>query len=448
MSVNHRLSERERDVARILLQGKSNKQIALELGISNRTVEFHLGNIYTKLGVASRTEAVIKLKESDLWKTPGEGAKELLVEPTVDAASDSIENGIQPIFRRITMQKSIPVIGILLAVALLAAVVIDIQPEVAGATSTPGSLPAIPAILPSATTVTSLDTPFSQEFSFTPHTVNGYTAAIESYSIDTANLIFLVRIRGGNVHFGNVNFYGRIRAGDLYDENGNLINASAGSGPSAGDPELIQLEFRPQAHLLGDRFQGQIGFDLESDPPVNETLARFRFDVDLPIHAPKIYHPKQVVTANGLEILLDQVMVTPNFTFLYLCYVPPSFAPWMIGSQSVLQIDGQQAALHHDKLLFGSDLGGDRRAGSEPYWSPPVKNGRCERIGFPIGISNPVSLTLTIPELENQAPEVLLTDQVLRDYPGLRPKEAYHTYLEEHGNLYKGPWSFTMDLTQ
>jgi DNA-binding CsgD family transcriptional regulator len=447
--VDYRLSERERDVARILLQGKSNKQIALELDISNRTVEFHLGNIYTKLGVASRTEAVIKLRESSLWESPGDLSESIPVEPTVAGAVDSSENGIQPIFRRIMMQKSIPVIGILLAVALLAAVVIDIRPDAAaGATSTPGSLSAIPAILPSATTVTSLDTPLSQEFSFTPHTVNGYTATIESYSIDTANLIFLVRIRGGNVHFGDENFYGRVRAGDLYDENGNLINASAGSGPSAGDPELIQLEFRPQAHLLGDRFQGQFGFDLESAPPLNETLARFRFDVELPIHAPKIYHPKQVVTANGLEILLDQVMVTPNFTFFYLCFVPPSFAPWMIGSQSVLQIDGQQAALHHDKLLFGSDLGGDRRAGSEPYWSPPVKNGRCERIGFPIGGSDPTSLTLTVPELENQAPEMLLTDQLLRDYPGLSPKEAYHTYLEEHGNLYKGPWSFTVDLTQ
>ena len=47
-----RLSEREEQVTQ--LQGKSNKQIALELGISKRTVEFHLRNIYTKLGAASR----------------------------------------------------------------------------------------------------------------------------------------------------------------------------------------------------------------------------------------------------------------------------------------------------------------------------------------------------------------------------------------------------------
>lgn len=47
-------SARERDVVKLLLQDKSNKQIALELGVSNRTVEFHLGNIYAKLDVILR----------------------------------------------------------------------------------------------------------------------------------------------------------------------------------------------------------------------------------------------------------------------------------------------------------------------------------------------------------------------------------------------------------
>jgi hypothetical protein len=431
-----------------LLQGKSNKQIALELGISNRTVEFHLGNIYTKLGVASRTEAVLKLRESSLWESPGELPVSIPVEHTVAGAGDSSENGIQSILRRIVMKKSMPVIGILLAVLLAAVVIVNLPEPRIVSTPTPGQLPTLPSILPSATASAPTPIHAAEEIIFQPHTVNGYTATIESYSIDAANLIFHVRIRGGDVVFGDENFYGRLRVGDLYDENENLINASAGSGPSAADPELIQLEFRPQAHLLGDRFRGQIGFDLEREPPSNEILAQFRFEVDLPIHTPTIYRPQQTVTASEIEILLDQVTVTPNFTLVYLCFPPPSFAPWTIGSRSVLEIDGQQATLHHDKLLFGSDLGGDRRAGSEPYWSPPVKVGRCERIGFPIGSSQAASLTLIIPELENADPAVLLTDQLLRDYPGLSPKDAYHTYLEEHGALYKGPWKFTVDLTQ
>jgi LuxR family maltose regulon positive regulatory protein len=55
------LGKREQEVVELLLQGKSNKQIALILGISDHTVEFHLKNLYAKLQVRSRTEAIIKL---------------------------------------------------------------------------------------------------------------------------------------------------------------------------------------------------------------------------------------------------------------------------------------------------------------------------------------------------------------------------------------------------
>ena len=54
------LSERELDVLRLAGQGLTNKAIGLSLGISDRTVQGHLANIYGKLGVGSRTEAVTK----------------------------------------------------------------------------------------------------------------------------------------------------------------------------------------------------------------------------------------------------------------------------------------------------------------------------------------------------------------------------------------------------
>lgn len=57
-------SPREGDVVRLLLQGKSNKQIAHALGISERTVEFHLNNIFEKMGIGSRVELILKLGES------------------------------------------------------------------------------------------------------------------------------------------------------------------------------------------------------------------------------------------------------------------------------------------------------------------------------------------------------------------------------------------------
>ena len=62
-------SAREQEVVGLLLQGKSNKEIARELGITIRTVESHLGSIFAKLGVTSRTSAVIKLHERSLWNS-------------------------------------------------------------------------------------------------------------------------------------------------------------------------------------------------------------------------------------------------------------------------------------------------------------------------------------------------------------------------------------------
>jgi len=52
------LTRRELEVLKLLAQGKSSRQIAAALGISERTVEFHLGNIYRKLGVSSNVEAM------------------------------------------------------------------------------------------------------------------------------------------------------------------------------------------------------------------------------------------------------------------------------------------------------------------------------------------------------------------------------------------------------
>ena len=53
------LSERELEVLKLAAKGLSNKEIAKELYLSARTVQNHLANIFNKLGVGSRTEAVL-----------------------------------------------------------------------------------------------------------------------------------------------------------------------------------------------------------------------------------------------------------------------------------------------------------------------------------------------------------------------------------------------------
>lgn len=54
------LSARELEVLRLAARGLTNKAISTQLGISDRTVQGHLTNIYGKLEVASRTEAVTR----------------------------------------------------------------------------------------------------------------------------------------------------------------------------------------------------------------------------------------------------------------------------------------------------------------------------------------------------------------------------------------------------
>jgi len=67
------LSERETEVLRLATRGLSNQEIANELFLSLRTVQAHLGHIFNKLQVSSRTEAVVRaLKEG--WVTLDDAA--------------------------------------------------------------------------------------------------------------------------------------------------------------------------------------------------------------------------------------------------------------------------------------------------------------------------------------------------------------------------------------
>lgn len=73
------LSEREWQIARAMVRGDSNKQIAYKLGISSRTVEVHCLHIALKLGTSNRVKTVVKLlpllaaKERE---SNGEGVRE------------------------------------------------------------------------------------------------------------------------------------------------------------------------------------------------------------------------------------------------------------------------------------------------------------------------------------------------------------------------------------
>lgn len=55
-----RLTPRERDVLHLLTSGKADKEIALALGVTTRTVRYHISNLFRKANVFTRAELIVK----------------------------------------------------------------------------------------------------------------------------------------------------------------------------------------------------------------------------------------------------------------------------------------------------------------------------------------------------------------------------------------------------
>lgn len=65
------MTDREMEVLAQVVEGKTNKEIGYELGISQKTVEKHLESVYTKLNVSSRVEAAVLAVNKGFVKTKG-----------------------------------------------------------------------------------------------------------------------------------------------------------------------------------------------------------------------------------------------------------------------------------------------------------------------------------------------------------------------------------------
>jgi DNA-binding NarL/FixJ family response regulator len=65
------LTEREREVLALMVEGRSNREIAAALWISEKTVEAHIGRVLQKLGLTSRTEAALWAVQNGWWKNSG-----------------------------------------------------------------------------------------------------------------------------------------------------------------------------------------------------------------------------------------------------------------------------------------------------------------------------------------------------------------------------------------
>ena len=67
------LSERETELLALMARGRSNQEIADQLGLTLKTVRNHVSNIFSKLQVADRAQAVIRAREAGLGDGKSEG---------------------------------------------------------------------------------------------------------------------------------------------------------------------------------------------------------------------------------------------------------------------------------------------------------------------------------------------------------------------------------------
>ncbi len=93
LATANNLSDRQREILGLLAQGKSNKEIAYDLGISEGTVKQHLFTLFKKIGVTNRTKAVIKAEDLLRQQENGYQSRSSRSSPQANTASQNMGQG-------------------------------------------------------------------------------------------------------------------------------------------------------------------------------------------------------------------------------------------------------------------------------------------------------------------------------------------------------------------
>jgi len=111
MAEEPELSEREREILKLVATGASNKEIAQKLVISPNTVKVHLRNIFSKIGVVSRTEATLYALRENIVQPEG------IVLPAAGEVGSTVEEQpAEPWYRRTGRLAGLILMGALLIV--------------------------------------------------------------------------------------------------------------------------------------------------------------------------------------------------------------------------------------------------------------------------------------------------------------------------------------------
>ena len=265
----------------------------------------------------------------------------------------------------------------------------------------------------------------------------------------------------------------------LKDESGAELNNGLGITSQPDDPPgRYTLELYPINEFPAGQFKGQLVVEIGNQFGSSSSQAQAHFTLDVPVYPAIVFDPMQTVTANGVEMLLQRIRVTPSFTKAYLCFQKPGQADWGIGHMSTVKIGEDTGTLTAATLLFDAPVTGYMPTNPEPGWVSPVQIGRCLAAGFTVGHhGKPEVLTLNIAGLEQSAPEVIPNDQlqavrkkllaqgidmdwvtssgnggggggpVINTKPaGMTDDQVMQLFYEALGYYYPGTWTFTVNI--
>lgn len=280
---------------------------------------------------------------------------------------------------------------------------------------------------------------------------------------------------------------GQFASLELIDPEGKPFNTGGSITPDENDPGVFiaSLTFtEPPAYkadsgvfshrepVVDGRFVGKLKITINPWEPQGGQA--FTFDLDLPAYPPLILTIGQSQSANGVQMVLEKLEVTPSYTQAYLCYDKPTAADWMLSyDKTILQIGRSQAQINNYALVLDQDYGIQNR----PEWATLPGSPRCVIAGFAVGHhSQPETLTLTV-GLEQSVPEVIPDDQlqaarqqlrqqgiemdwvtfsgnggggagpkITQKPDGMTDEEVLRRFYEALGYHFPGKWIFTLDI--
>lgn len=273
----------------------------------------------------------------------------------------------------------------------------------------------------------------------------------------------------------------------LIDSEGKPFNTSMGFVADENDPSVYTASlnfteppiqkldsnmFSQRDPLVGGRFTGKLKLIINPWNP--QGGQEFTFDLDLPAYPPLTLTIGQSQSANGVQMRLEKLEITPSYTKAYLCYYKPTAADWMIShDKTILQIGEAKANTDSYHLVLDEDYG----QGPRPSWATLSGRVRCVVSGFAVGHHNQSEKLILTVGLEQSLPEVIPDDQlqaarqqlrqqgiemdwvtfsgnggggagprITQKPDGMTDEEVLKRFFEALGYYFPASWTFTVDI--